>query len=157
MTTIDGPVAVVDVVAREAQYVFRGGTGEDAREREPVVLQPFVDDGLLRMLATEDEEELLTFIDLIQDIGPGEAMTAALAIHRGCIVVTDDRKASRVLRDRGVTLRTSLEVIRVWSERSHLSREKLRAVLTDLRQRGRYEPPRAHALRDWWDAVMESP
>lgn len=154
LATIDGPVAIVDVVAREAQYVFRGGDGEDAREREPVALQPLVDDGLIEIISTDNEEELLTFIDLSQLVGEGEAMTAALAIHRGCIVVTDDRKASRVLQERGVALRGSLELLRVWSEQSRIPRDVLRAALSDLRQRGRYEPPRSHALRDWWDEIM---
>jgi predicted nucleic acid-binding protein len=144
----------VDVVAREAQYVFRGGVGEDARERELIALQPVVDDGLLEVLSTDDEEELLTFIGLTQEVGEGEAMTAALAIHRGCIVVTDDRKATRVMLDRGVTLRTSVELIRMWSVRSRIPGDTLRAALTDLRQRGRYESPRSHTLRDWWDEIM---
>ena len=155
LAAVDGPVAVVDVVAREAQYVFRGGGGEDAREREPVALQPFLNDGLLQIVSTNGEADLLTFIDLSQDVGEGEAMTAALAIHRGCIVVTDDRKASRVMLDRGVALRTSLELVRVWSVRSRVPGDALRAALTDLRHRGRYEPPRAHPLRAWWDDVTQ--
>ncbi len=154
LATIDGPVAIVDVVAHEAQYVFRGGDGEDARERVPVALQPFIDGSLLEIVSSDDEAELLTFVDLSQDIGEGEAMTAALAIHRGCIVVTDDRKASRVMLDRGVKLRTSPELIRVWSQRSRIPESVLLAALIDLRQRGRYEPPRSHPLRDWWDEIM---
>jgi hypothetical protein len=81
-------------------------------------------------------------------------MTAALAIHRGCIVVTDDRKATRVLIERRVTVRTSLDLIHAWAERSSLPREVLSVALSELRQRGRYDPPRAHPLREWWDEVM---
>jgi hypothetical protein len=149
-----GPFAVVDAVAREAQYVFRGGAGEHARDREPVSLQPMLDAGLLTVLATDDEDELLTFIDVSAELGAGEAMTAALAIHRGCIVVTDDRKASRVLRSRGVALRGSLDLIHVWSGIPAISRSLLRTALVDLRQRGNYDPPRMHPLRAWWDEVM---
>ena len=109
---------------------------------------------MLEILSTDNEDELLTFIDLSLGVGAGEAMTAALAIHRGCIVVTDDRKASRVMLERGVALRTSLELIRVWSVRSRIPGDTLRAALIDLRQRGRYEPPRSHPLRDWWDVII---
>ena len=154
LATIDGPVAVVDAVAREAKYVFRGGDGSDARERESIAVQSFVDDGLLEIISTDAEEELLTFIDLSQDVGEGEAMTAALAMHRGCIVVTDDRKAFRVMRDRGVALRTSLELIRGWSVHLRIPNDVLLAALIDLQQRGRYEPPRSHPLRAWWDEIM---
>ena len=147
LAAVGGPVAVADVVAREAQFVLRGGTGDDAREREPVDLQPVLDDGLLAVISSDVEEELLTFIDLSQELGEGEAMTAALAIHRGCIVVTDDHKASRILVARGVVLRTSLDLIRVWSNTPTVSQEVLRTALVDLRQRGNYDLPRGHALR----------
>jgi predicted nucleic acid-binding protein len=146
--------AVADVVASEAQFVLRGGPGEDARERDSVDLQPLLASGLIEVISTDIEDELLTFIDLTQEIGDGEAMTAALAIHRGCAVVTDDRKASRVLRVRGVSLRSSLDLIRVWGDNPTISPKVLRTALTDLRQRGNYDPPRGHPLRQWWDEVM---
>jgi hypothetical protein len=149
-----GPFAVADLVRREAQFVLRGGTGEDAREREPVDLQPLQDSGLLQVIATADEDELLTFIDLSAEIDEGEAMTAALAIHRGCIVVTDDGKASRVLVAHGIVVRTSLDLTRVWSTGPTITHEVVRAALVDLRQRGNYDPPRGHPLRNWWDDVM---
>lgn len=156
LTANGSSFALADVVASEAQFVLRGGPGEDAREREPVDLQPFLTVGLLEVVSTDVEEELLTFIDLTQEVGEGEAMTAALAIHRGCAVVTDDRKASRLLSDRGVALSTSLDLIRVWSESPTVPQEVLRLALIDLRQRGNYDPPRGHALREWWDGVMSS-
>src|SRR4051794_36525264 len=154
LAAVSGSVAVADVVAREAQFVLRGGTGEDARERVPVDLQPLVDDGLLAVISSDIEEELLTYIDLTRVVGEGEAMTAALVIHRSCIVVTDDRKASRILIARGVTLRTSLDLIRAWSDSPSITQQKLRTALVDLRERGNYDPPRGHALREWWDEVM---
>lgn len=157
LAAVDGPVAIVDSVAREAQFVFRGGDGDDARDREPVDLQPFLPDGLLAVISTDVEEELLTYIDLAAEIDEGEAMTAAVAIHRGCIVVTDDRKASRVMTARGVLLRSSLDLIRAWSEKATPTAEILRRALIDLRQRGNYEPARSHALGVWWEDVLELP
>lgn len=146
--------AVSEVVASEAQFVLRGGPGEDAKEREPVDLGPLLAVGLLEVISTDVEEELLTFIDLLSEIDEGEAMTAALAIHRACAVVTDDRKASRVLSNHGVPLFTSLDLIRAWGNSPTVSQEILRAALSDLRQRGNYDPPRLHPLRDWWDEVV---
>ncbi|MGH2531664.1 MAG: PIN domain-containing protein [Thermomicrobiales bacterium] len=157
LTSVGNPVAIADVVEQEAQFVYRGGTGDDAREREPVELQPLVASGLLSVISTTDEEELLTFIDLTREIDEGEAMTVALAIHRGCIVVTDDRKASRVLERRGVPRRSTLDVVKAWSERDAVQPDTLRGVLTDLRQRGRYEPARSHPLRSWWGDALDVP
>lgn len=136
------------------QFVWRGGTGDDAREREQVDLQPFFDDGLLSVIATDDEDELLTFIDLTTVIAEGEAMTAAVAIHREWVVVTDDRKAARELAARGITLRTTLDLVRAWHESAGIPDAVLRDALAGLRQRGMYEPSRAHPLKGWWDSVL---
>lgn len=154
LAAVDGPVAVVDVVEREAQYVFRGGGGEDAKERESIDLQPCVAQGILAVVGSTDEEELLTFIDLTEELGAGEAMTAALAIHRGYTVVTDDRKAARVLARQGVTLRPTLDLVKTWTDHRAVSADALRVLLADLRERGNYHPSRSHPLRSWWDAAL---
>jgi hypothetical protein len=88
--------AVVDTVRRESGYVFRGGNGPGATEQEPIDLGPLEAAGLLVALTAVSEAELLTYIDLLLEMGDGEAMTGAVAIHRGLTVVTDDRKALRV-------------------------------------------------------------
>jgi predicted nucleic acid-binding protein len=156
LTACEGTVAVSDVVAREAQYVRRGGTGEDATEREPVDLAALVAAGTVQIVTTDDENELLTFVDLTRELDDGEAMTAALAIHRGYVVVTDDRKAERVLNRRNVPLRSTLDLIKTWVDAERLDLTIQRTVLLDLRQRGTYEPRRLHPFRPWWDTVMGS-
>lgn len=155
LDAVGGTVAIVDRVFREAQYVFRGGTGEDAREREPVDLEPLVALGLLSIWATDNETELLTFIDLTLELDEGEAMTAALAIHRGGTVVTDDRKAIRVLTQRSVPWRRSLELVKVWADRGGLDPNELAHVLADIRVRGSYLPSGNHPLLDWWESALE--
>jgi len=149
-----GRFCVVDVARREAGYVLRGGDGPDATEREPLDLEPLERDGLLATLTAESEEELRTYIELTLEMDDGESMTGAIAIHRRFRVVTDDRKALRVLAERGVPCSTSLNLIKGWSEQMDVNAEVLRAVLLDLRQRARYLPHRTHPLRDWWDEVI---
>jgi predicted nucleic acid-binding protein len=153
---VEGMVAIADQVFRESQFVFRGGTGDDAREREPVDLQSLIADGSIAVWTTDDDAELLTFIDLTLELDEGEAMTAALAIHRGCTVVTDDRKALRILRERKVNCRGTLDVIKTWSDRRNVPNAELATVLEDVRLRGNYVPARTHALVDWWESVFRS-
>jgi predicted nucleic acid-binding protein len=152
LATVPGPVAVCDLVAAEALYVRRIVDGE--REREPVDLAPLVADGTLSLVTADDEDELQTFVDLAVDLDDGEAMTAALAIHRGCVLVTDDAKAERLLAGR-VQLRATLDVVKAWADGAGLDRVELRAILAAIYERG-YEPPLAHPLKRWWDAVMTS-
>lgn len=149
-----GRFSVVDVVRREAGYVFRGGGGPDATEREPIDLAALELANLLSTLTTDSEDELRTYIDLTLEMDTGEAMTGAIAIHRGHAVVTDDRKAMRVLTERGVPCETSLDLIRSWADTTNIPPSDLRPVLIDVRQRARYVPHRGHPLRGWWDAIL---
>ncbi len=149
-----GRVCIVGIVAGETNYVLKGGNEDDAYEREPIDVPSLERSEVFSTLSTNDENELLMFIDLTQDLDEGEAMTGAIAIHRGYKVVTDDRKALRILAEIGVECETTLDLIKHWAERKDVSQEELRVVLVDMRQRARYVPHRQHHLREWWDTLL---
>ena len=150
LALVPGRVAIAEVVYRESLYVRRIVDGES--EREPVDLSALVSSGRLEVIGTEDEAELQTFIDLAAQLDDGEAMTAALAIHRSCVLVTDDRKAERLLAGR-VRLQATLELVRTWAEVERMDDATMRTVLRSIYDRG-YQPPSAHALRGWWDEIV---
>ena len=154
LASLPGPVAVADIVTREAQYVRRGGSGDDADEREQVDLAPYLAAGLVTVISTEDEDELLTFLDFSLVVDEGEAVTAALAVHRQATVVTDDRKAIRLLTTHGVQVRSTLAVLRTYCDETSASEDQVRLILSNLRRRARYEPRRDHPYRPWWDTVL---
>ena len=109
-------MAIANIVRRESQYVLVGGTGDDALDREAIELSSMIATGALDVIETDDDEELLTFIDLTRDLDDGEAMTLALAIHRTGEIMTDDRKAIRLAHEAGVPLMTSLDLMKNWGE-----------------------------------------
>lgn len=140
-----GPIAVVEIVVEEALYVRRVVEGDV--EREPVDLSPLITTGRLLVLTPETDDELDTFVDLAVHLDDGEAMTAAVAIHRSCVLVTDDRKAERLLADR-VQLRGTLDLIKAWVDVEHVPRDVLREALMGVYERG-YQPSHRHLLRPW--------
>jgi predicted nucleic acid-binding protein len=154
LDALDTAAAIVRHVHREALFVRRGGTGDDAREPVQIDLARVLEQGLLQVVPDADEDELSTFIDLTLDLGDGEAMTAALAIHRGHAIATDDRVALRVIGSR-VPVRSSLDLIKQWAEQTHVSSATISQALSDLRTRGRYLPGPQHPLRAWWDRYSE--
>lgn len=152
-----GRFHIVDLVADEALFVRRGGSDEDVDDRIPIDLSLLVERELLQIESQFNEEELATFIDLAINVDDGEALTLAVAEHRGYVFVSDDRKAMRIAADRGlVDVATSLELIRDWIEAQRLSTERSRRILVDLYERGRYIPPRSHPLREWWESVVKT-
>ena len=150
IAAVSGQVAVADVVLQEALYIRRIVDG--VSEHEPVDLTPMVASRVLSVIGTTDEGELQTFVALAVDLDDGEAMTAALAIHRTYVLVTDDRKAERLLAGR-IQLRATLDLVKSWSEAQQVDDGTLREVLMGIYERG-YEPPNRHALKAWWDRIM---
>jgi predicted nucleic acid-binding protein len=147
VASIDGNVGISDVVLREALYVRRIVDG--VQEPEPVDLAPLIATRALLVYMLDGDDEAETIVDLAVDLDDGEATTGALAIHRGWVLVTDDRKAERILAGR-VQMRSTLDIIKAWSEREGINAFTLRQILEAIYDRG-YQPPRAHPLKPWWD------
>lgn len=145
------PCAVADAVVDEAIYVLRGGSGDDASQREAVDLKPFIDSGHVRVWRPETNEEFESFVDFAAEIDDGEAATCALAVHRTGAVVTDDRKTQRVMArsaSRILVLSTS-QTLKHWADSQHLNEDTLRPVLRDIQERTRFVPGRHDPLLAW--------
>lgn len=147
-------LAIVEEVRRESQFVFRDGNDSTQRVREPVIWDDFISSGLLTIVDDPSEAEAQTFIDLSVVLDDGEAMTGAIAFHREFGVVTDDRKATRVLSELGIEINSSLDLIAEWIEESRIPIEQAAAILLDIRVRARYLPPRTHGRYEWWVTTL---
>ncbi len=150
---VASPIVVCHTVARETLYLRRGGPGDDAAERDLIDVTRWVAQGCLSIIDAETNDELATFVDLAVSLDDGEAMTIALAVHRTLVVVTDDRKATRIAAAL-VPVESSLARVKIWCERDSLDPETTRAVLSTISERARYIPHNQHPLRSWWDSAL---
>lgn len=131
---------------------------EGAPVRGPVVeisLQPLVDRGMVRVLDPASEPEQATYVDLALELDDGEAMTGAIAIHRGALLATDDKKAIRVLGrhlPESSIVRTS-EVLKDWADQG-VPVGQVREALRNVERRASFRPPRNDPLLDWWNRML---
>jgi len=90
-----------------------------------------VERGLIRVLEPRSEEEEETFVNLALQLDDGEAMTGALAIHRGAAVATDDKKAIRILEGWSppVKIRRTSQLVKEWSEARSIPGRDVRRLL----------------------------
>jgi predicted nucleic acid-binding protein len=157
LSALPAHFAVVEKVMEEALYVLpeRQAEGE-AAERESLNVESLVDAGLVTLARPESEDEENAYINLAADLDDGEAMTCALAILRHCDVATDERKAIRILRERGaqVAVHTTPSLIRAWAVLSNTDRRIVRAVLQSIETRGRFRPGSHDSLRWWWEESL---
>jgi hypothetical protein len=148
--------AITTKVATESGYLRRGGTGDDADERDNLDLEPLIEANLLSVVGIATEEEAASFIDFAAALDDGEAETCALAHHHGAIVATDDRKARRLCEqhDPPLTLRSTLDLIHQWSLINESVHDVVAEMLRDIRDRARFIPNRNDPLRPWWNAML---
>ena len=144
------------VLEREALYVWRPGGSVAEETRVPVDLEHLVEEGLIRVMRLESEEEERTFVDLAALMDDGEAVTGAIALHRGYAVATDDRKARRILAEhpRSITLVSTLELLKLWDGEVSVSEAELREALAAMESSASYLPGDRDPLRGWWRSVM---
>ena len=150
-------VGVADyVVEKEALFIRREASDEGQDEQVPVDLSPFVYDDLVEVMRLERPNEEATFVALAALIDDGEAVAAALALHRGCSIATDDRKARRLLEQwaPSVPLVSTLDLLSRWAETMSIPAIELRTALERMYSGASYVPsPRDHHYT-WWLEVM---
>ncbi len=144
------------VLERGALYTWIPDPAGAGERKEPVDLSPLVDEGLFHVLRLEHTEEEVTFVDLAASIDDGEAITGALAFHRGCSVATDDRKAHRVLQEHvpTVALVSTLELLKLWVEEALIPDTELQAAMMSMKSWASYKPGARDPLYTWWQEIM---
>ena len=157
LKTLAWHFAITTVASTEAMWVYRGGGGDDASERDPVDVRSLMAAALLAVLEPETDQEIEDFVALAAVLDDGEAMTAAVAIHRSAAIATDDRKARRVISARavGIRLLSTTELLHTWGQEAGVDASILMEALGNVRTRAHFLPPSQDPLRPWWDATSE--
>ena len=156
-TALPYQLAVADYVfEREALYVWLPDSTSGSTERTRIDASTLVAEGLITVVRLDHPEEEALFVDLAVSVDDGEAVTGALALCRGYLVATDDRKARRILSERGqgVGLVSTLELVKSWAEAASVDASELRNALEAIRSGASYVPGERNPLYEWWHDLM---
>jgi len=149
---------VVEQASRESLFIRRSSDTGTSFDKEPVVLAPYFNSGALQSVKLETADEQNLFVNLALQIDDGEAATIAIAISRQMQVITDDKKAIRILKQEapGIVCLSTLEVIKAWSETLSIQSEQIKAALSNILKYANYRPGKGHPLFAWWQSIMNS-
>jgi hypothetical protein len=143
---------VVDrVLAQEVRYL-RPLPEEDPEQRLVAVdLSPLLEPSLLREVTLSSNEES-TYLAFVEEIDDGEALTCAVAQHRGFAVVTDDRAAIRLAGSVSPSLPiiSTPEWVREWASATSASPQEITDVVRRISVCGKWIPRRLHPDHAWW-------
>src|SRR5258707_9937255 len=96
LESIPKPVSIAAYVHEmETQKIYTGPDDDVMKETEQINLQPFVEGKLLRVVPLEDGPEAAAAIGFsaATRLDTGEAISAAIAVHRSFSLATDDKAA----------------------------------------------------------------
>ena len=144
------------VLEYETLYVVQPDSTGTEEERIPVDLEHLIHCGLLIVVQLEGQDVLGSFVQLASLVDDGEAATGALALHRGCSIAIDDRKARRVFGELmpEVELVSTLEITQSWAQEAAVPASELQAALRAMQTGASYLPGRRDPLYDWWMSAM---
>jgi predicted nucleic acid-binding protein len=147
---------VTFVIAAQAEA--EAGHLRDVRDGDPV-LTPINLRSLASGRALEivelDPAEFALYLEFAAVVDDGEAATIAIAIRRGPDIATDDRKARRLCTERKLAepVRT-VALPRSYAQAADLGKGQVRELLTRVRDRASFLPPRADPDTSWWEGSM---
>jgi hypothetical protein len=132
-------------------------TDDPTAPLEPIDLRPLLDSGLITVCQIEGAREAELYVDYASALDDGEAMSLAIALSRGFILATDERKARRLFReevDDASRLTSTSEMLRLWAECEGVPADRVKTALIQIERRARYQPPTIDTNYDWWiDAI----
>jgi predicted nucleic acid-binding protein len=126
---------------------------EDESNGSSIQFQLAIEKQILTITDFKSESEESLFIDYASTLSDdGEASTAAIAIHRGWSMATDDKRAISFFQKEVPHLQiiSTLEIVQYWSQQAGLDSSELRKKLESIQNNGRYMPHKNHPLLGWW-------
>jgi predicted nucleic acid-binding protein len=156
LAAIPAQVVVTEVVRSQELTTLQRLENEEVEGA--VYFEKVVREGLISIVDFESEAEAETFINYTAQMrDEGESATFAIAFHREWAVATDDKRAISFLKKEAphIQIVSTLEVIEHWSKKSNIDSATLKATLSAIRVRARYQPPKNHPLLSWWETAMK--
>lgn len=148
---------IVEQVKNESLSIRKQAASETDDEYEAIVLDPYFLSGQLKLMRLETEDEKGLFVNLASRIDDGEAATFSIAITRNLQVVTDDRKAIRILKQEApnIICLSTLDVMKTWSEMTSIGAVEIKQALKNIFLCANYRPSKKHYLFNWWVNILE--
>ena len=146
---------ICSAVAGESIYLR---TGDPNAPREHIDLRPLINSGLLTVCQVEGDQEEELYVDYASALDDGEAMSLAIALSRGYVLATDERKARRLFLEAATDpqyLTSTSELLRLWTEAERIQAARIKTALLQIESRARYQPPATDVNHRWWVDISQ--
>lgn len=149
--------SICEAVLSESEFTREYGPEGNTID-VPLDMPALIQSGLLSVVRPETDTELADYVAFAGEIDDGEAQALALAKHRNYILLTDDRKATKIAQraDVQVTTITTVNILREWQEHTGVNRAALRQIINRIQFLARFSPRKDSADLRWWLAQLQT-
>ncbi len=73
-------------------------------------------------------------------------------------MATDDKAAINFFTQESpdLPILSTPDIMKYWSYQSNLSSEEVDTVLNEISTKARYQPPKNHPLKNWWQTIIKT-
>lgn len=143
-------------VQNEVLRIRRFDDDEPTRlEPQDIDLGDAIAAGLIQTCQLERRDEVDAFVRFAMQLDDGEASCLAIAMSRGWIVATDDRKARRIASENSIALISTPELIQRWVDAASPSEATVADVVKKIELFAKFRPRRGDPLHGWWVGLTD--
>lgn len=139
-----------EIVSQEALYLRRITEGEIHPIKETIDLSVYESEGIVHLYVIENEIETQRWVQYAMQVDDGEAACLAIAQSRRWMLATDDRKASRIAAENGVTVVSTPQIVQDWANITNADNHILREIIQRIENNASYRPRKASPYYSWW-------
>ena len=139
------------IVASESLYILQPDRDDPAKLfKFPIDLSSYFTDGILHQCDLEGEDETAYLVGFASRLDDGEATCMALAKNRHWLLATDDRLATILAGQHGVTVLTTAEILKRWATNTNASRQEIIAAIQNIQRFAKFVPRSDSPDASWW-------
>ena len=142
---------ICEAVLNEAEYTREYGP-DGVPQLIPLDMSVLIQRGVLLSARPETEEEIDDYLNFASEIDDGEAQALAIAKHRGFVLLTDDRKATKLAQRSDVAVRTTstAKILQAWAQLDSRNELRLHEIIARIALLARFDLRTDSPDYAWW-------
>ncbi len=142
---------VAQIIAAESMYLLQPELDDPSKLfKSPINLNPYFKTGVLNRCDVEGVEETSLFIAYATKLDDGEAACLAIAKNRGWSLATDDRPATSIANQAGVTVLTTAQLLKQWARNTKATKLQITEALLKIQRFAKFVPRPNSPEATWW-------
>lgn len=142
---------ICEAVLNESEYTREYGP-DGVPQLIPLDMSALTKIGLLLPVRPETEGEIDDYVSFAMEVDDGEAQALAIAKNRGFVLLTDDRKATKIAQRLDVAVRTisTANILQAWAQLDTRNEGRLHEIITRIAVLARFGPGTDSPDYAWW-------